>query len=502
MKKLTALLLAGCMTISLAACSGNENPENTSTNTENLETEESSEESTEESSEESTEESTEESSEESAEGAGEAAGEDPMSHNPAVNLEGRVIKIGVNYDYIPDNTDFVVDPNAENYDPVTVQNTLDCMKRVEEKYNCKIQYVNIPYDQRIEGITNSVMTGDYIADYIGLDIGQILPLAANDLLYAWEDFASMEDDWATDQKYTVPAGKLFGKTYAINGSQPILLGDFVTVNNDIIDSLGLEATPLELYERGEWTWENFLEICKKATQDTDGDGKIDQWGLSGPVSKWCTMLCGSNNALLVDESSKTEMLSSPNTMEVFEFIDTLYNKEKVAMVVGEINEWDSNKDAFSQGKSAFYWAENWLLPPGDSRMPWEITILPCPKGPSGTDDKCWLQQMVGSCIPKGVADPEAVYHVVEDLSMPIDFDYESAVDVLYDDMALRITNEDDMDRVVEISTKMGSIDASAGIPGYPAWDVLAAMYDEGKTPAQAVESYKQIAQDAIDAILK
>lgn len=489
MKKLLALGLVLCMTASLIACGSDPGSAESATGSTN----ESS------ASEEQSEESGEEQSEGETESAGEGAEEDPMSHNPAVDLDGRVIRIAVNWDMVPDNSDYVIDPEKD--DAAAVQDVIDRMKRVEEKYNCKIQYVNIPYDKRIESITNGVMTGEYPAEIIGLDIAQILPLAASDLLYAWEDFSSPDADWANEQNYTIPCGQLFGKTYAINPNEPGVLGDFVAVNNTIIDSLGLEATPLELYEKGEWTWENFLEICKAATKDTDGDGKVDQYGISGPISKWCTMLAGANSATLMDENTKTETLSSPNTMEVFEFLDTLYNKEKVAMVVGGINEWDSNKDAFQQGKSAFYWAEAWMLPPGDARLPWEVTVLPCPKGPSSTDDNCWLQSMVGNVIPKGVADPEIVYHVFEDFSMPMDFDYETTYERSYDDLATRLTSQEDMDRVLEISMERGKIDASAGIPGYPAWDVLAAMYDDGKTPAQVVESYKQVAQDAIDAIL-
>ena len=40
-------------------------------------------------------------------------------------------------------------------------------------------------------------------------------------------------------------------------------------NQDILDSIG---------EKAPETWEDFARICEKATKDTDGDGKIDQYG--------------------------------------------------------------------------------------------------------------------------------------------------------------------------------------------------------------------------------
>ncbi|WP_054739783.1 hypothetical protein [Cellulosilyticum ruminicola] len=36
---------------------------------------------------------------------------------------------------------------------------------------------------------------------------------------------------------------------------------FLGVNEDIISGLGIED-PVELYEKGQWTWDKFLEIAK------------------------------------------------------------------------------------------------------------------------------------------------------------------------------------------------------------------------------------------------
>jgi len=54
---------------------------------------------------------------------------------------------------------------------------------------------------------------------------------------------------------------------------------FVLFNKDLIESEGLED-PYELYENGQWTMEKLAEMARKITRDTDGDGVIDQWGMS------------------------------------------------------------------------------------------------------------------------------------------------------------------------------------------------------------------------------
>jgi len=54
---------------------------------------------------------------------------------------------------------------------------------------------------------------------------------------------------------------------------------FVVFNKDLLEAEGLED-PYELYANGEWTFEKLTEMARKATRDTDGDGIIDQFGLS------------------------------------------------------------------------------------------------------------------------------------------------------------------------------------------------------------------------------
>ena len=62
-------------------------------------------------------------------------------------------------------------------------------------------------------------------------------------------------------------------------TKPYLVAYYIPLFEDN----GLE-TPGELFAKGEWTWDKFIEYCDILTTDTDGDGTIDQWGL-GPRYK-------------------------------------------------------------------------------------------------------------------------------------------------------------------------------------------------------------------------
>ncbi len=46
------------------------------------------------------------------------------------------------------------------------------------------------------------------------------------------------------------------------------------VNKDLLEKEGISIP-----ESG-WTLEDFYEICKKVTKDTNGDGVVDQYGIT------------------------------------------------------------------------------------------------------------------------------------------------------------------------------------------------------------------------------
>ena len=46
----------------------------------------------------------------------------------------------------------------------------------------------------------------------------------------------------------------------------------VVYNKDVFDRAGIP------YPADDWTWDDFLRIAKRLTRDTDGDGRVDQWG--------------------------------------------------------------------------------------------------------------------------------------------------------------------------------------------------------------------------------
>lgn len=478
-KKVLAFALAAAMTMGLAACSDNGKGDKTSspssTPTSSKDTDEST------------------PSEETSDLV------DPTAKYEPYDLGGRVITIANNWDEKPPNTAYVPDPATDSADVLA---KLERMKMVEEKYNCKIEYINVAYDDRIEKITSSVMAGAPIADLIGLDIGQILPLAQKELIIPYDDIIPANADVINEQIAVVPQGKLFGKIYAIEGSGLPVVGDCLAVNMDIINSLGLEKDPAAMWESGEWTWDAFMEVAKKATKDTDGDGKIDQWGISGPVQPILEMLTASNNSNFFDDAAKKENFSSKETMEALDMFNKIYNVEKVGRVVNEYADYDANKDAFMDGKSAMWWAPQWIFPDGENKIKLNFTFISTPKGPSSEGNESFLMKMAGKCMLKGTKDPQYVYQIWEELCVPYDLDFEGKREGTMEWLQGKFPTQVDVDRFLKICGEGAKDDASNGIPEYPTGTIVDGIIAQGKTPAQAVEENKLIAQGKIDAIFK
>ncbi len=76
------------------------------------------------------------------------------------------------------------------------------------------------------------------------------------------------------------------KTYTIGGH---LVGIPTAVcpagcfyNATLFDNAGLEYPPVDWTDEN-WTWDKMVEVAKRLTKDINGDGKIDQFGISQPT---------------------------------------------------------------------------------------------------------------------------------------------------------------------------------------------------------------------------
>ncbi len=146
-------------------------------------------------------------------------------------------------------------------------------------------------------------------------------------------------------------GKMLGATYGfpIEAANPAVL----FYNKDILKSIG-EKPPV--------TWEDFRRIAKKATKDTDGDGKIDQWGFAQGWGKkffgdlnwnWYGFLWQAGGELYNDDL-KTVRFNDEKGMKAAKFLSDLIHKDKVIPkdAITKDNK-EMLQTVFGPGKAAF-----------------------------------------------------------------------------------------------------------------------------------------------------
>ena len=150
-------------------------------------------------------------------------------------------------------------------DDATEKNWGDLLKDWEKENDCKVNLTVIPWDKYEETYTTALNSGE------GPDVGYMY----NEMFPTYIDAGAVEDmsSYVTDEdkkeyKY-LSNGNMMDGQYG----WPLVTGvPFVLYyNEDILTELG---------EKAPETWDDFARICQEATKDTDGDGKVDQYGFA------------------------------------------------------------------------------------------------------------------------------------------------------------------------------------------------------------------------------
>lgn len=150
-------------------------------------------------------------------------------------------------------------------DDATEKSWGDLLKDWEKENDCKVNLTVIPWDKYEETYTTALNSGE------GPDVGYMY----NEMFPTYIDAGAVEDmsSYVTDEdkkeyKY-LSNGNMMDGQYG----WPLVTGvPFVLYyNEDILNALG---------EKAPETWDDFARICQEATKDTDGDGKVDQYGFA------------------------------------------------------------------------------------------------------------------------------------------------------------------------------------------------------------------------------
>lgn len=496
LKKFLALGLAAAMTLSMAACGGSTTDDGTGT------------------------------------GTGTTTGGSSNTGSGTVTADGtRIINIGtwwVQYydsdDALEDASDWQTNQDAEGDDEATLQSkefnrNIALMKFnnvpvIEEKYNCEFYWQNLTYAGVKESINTSILAGAPDCDIYLVDAGMAIPAQVNGLAIDLKTVLPEDHDLFTTQQNMTYLDLGDGKACIIKrveAQEQVEATYPLGFNVQMLEEYNLED-PRDLYARGEWTWDVFIQYCQTLTQDTDGDGQIDQYGYCGYEYETLEQLMMSNGANIA--SGTTESLSSAATGEALQMMYDMYNTYNVCYPYDfDGDPSNSMRNQYTQGNIGFFPIAAWIASSngdydyGDSigyYLSWDTAYVQWPVGPSGdASTNAGKNSTSGEyyIIPAGVSDPETVVNVLYDYWNW----YADDTSIRDDKQALNwwygvtAREEELQNENFEVMKACGSITT------FDLWSSMSISYDiqgliKGDvTPAQFQETYKQQVQDGLDA---
>ncbi len=195
----------------------------------------------------------------------------------------------------------------------------------------------------------------------------------------------MEKDDSFDSSVYYPMAMDYGCWQGVSYALPVgAVPTLMFVNKSL---LAKEGIPIP---HNDWTWQDFLRICKAVTRDTDGDGRLDQFGVYDYNWRKAAL---TNDVKIFSPDGKTADFTSKNMEEVLRFMGDLHAVNQGQEVTAR--DFDMGKVAFR----TFTFAEYRTYKP----YPWRIKkyssfewdCIKLPAGPSGRSSSIMQVMIMG-----------------------------------------------------------------------------------------------------------
>jgi len=297
-----------------------------------------------------------------------------------IDFGGQTIYI---YDYWSASSERAADPTDEQ------QAQYDYRDWIEATYNCKVVQI-----AKGDWGSNATELANFVAAPDGTLCVFILPpdfvggVLANNALMAWNnDLIDLTDTekWNkfTLANYTAADGKVYGVSTGVTEPRQCLY-----FNKRVLEEAGIDwNTIYDMQKDGTWTFEVFEEMLKKIQKDTDNDGVIDIYGMTGSnVDMYRVAVFGNGGSFFgFDADGKlTVTAGSDETMEALAWSKDIWNNYGYQQP--EDGSWDYYKEAWKQGFCGFYMYQTYGGFNDNSEMSDMADEWGCvafPKGPKG-----------------------------------------------------------------------------------------------------------------------
>ena len=373
---------------------------------------------------------------------------------------------------------------------------------LEEKYNIKIVRVDVPGDA-LEVLTSYGMSGDKAADLFFCrqtaywpagKAGYVLPVSEGKL-------AELGLNCFDETRWFQPAvlnTALLGKYWGLQVASKYIAvpsGYFITFNKELVAEAGYDNL-YDMVRNKTWRYDVYMDIARKTTKDTDGDGVPDIWGTG--ATAWGNEIL-TNNVDYVGPDASGRWVFQANSKEGLEALEFLYE-----MNFGSKTRWDESskvcRQGFADGKVAFNFATMSDID-GPTKVIYnsnhDYGIVPMPLGPSGTDYVAGHANNDCYVIQASNKDLDKVVKILNDWALIVN-DTESYLEMLDDG---RCRTPEDKEMMIEyIIPKFGLCKRKVNptIDDLLADEFIGSFSYGGYTPAQAIEAFADRIQQALD----
>jgi multiple sugar transport system substrate-binding protein len=153
----------------------------------------------------------------------------------------------------------------------------------------------------------------------------------------------------------------------VDGQLYFLPKDYSTLgvyyNKTLFDDAGVD------YPQDGWTWDDMLAIAQELTQDTDGDGVTDIWGIQLPAN-WTTgfeywVAAAGGSMISEDGTQFVGYMDSDASIRAAQFYADLYNTYAVAPPPADLSAFGGGNSDFDNGQAAMrifgIWPQSGML---------------------------------------------------------------------------------------------------------------------------------------------
>uniref|UniRef100_A0A7C3RLS3 Extracellular solute-binding protein n=1 Tax=Dictyoglomus thermophilum TaxID=14 RepID=A0A7C3RLS3_DICTH len=369
-------------------------------------------------------------------------------------------------------------------------------KQVREEFEkitgAKVQIVYTTWENYTPKLSAAILSGAG-ADVVYIGAGEKPTWMMKKMLLPLNRYIDFKDKnlWNAVgfRKSTVDFFTWRGQVYAVANIYSDNVFPFILYyNKEKFEMAGL-PDPLELYKQGKWTWEAFFNAGKQLTQDTNGDGKIDQYA----YATWAVIqpFLFTNDVEVVKYIGGRPVfaMDDQKAYRAFQAIYEMDAKYKMRPA----DWWTDPQGRFQKGITCMdYWGP-WELSGMRNALGKKLGIVPFPKGPNSKKKSADMADGGAWAIASSSKYPELAALYLIWMLMPTDREKE----LIVKDQIERVGGKEIYDLLLDASTR-AVIDPISGIPGF--WDLINQI--DVANPAKSIKALKPKFQAAIDAILE